>query len=201
MKQNSKRFSSMILALLLVVAALIVYFDLLEPAYGSLQMAKGQELSEQQLLSNEKQVVAQVQGLVTSYQSQSGGDQSVNMALPINEDVAGALAQIYGLASANQVSLQSVGISAQEVAVPAVAPVSDQIEGAAEGGGSIVKPVGSISLTMTAQGSYESLKSFLQSLQTNLRLFDVTNITLTKGTSNQDFFNYSVTAETYYQGS
>lgn len=200
MKQNTKRFSSMILALLLVVASLIAYFDLLEPTYGALQAAKGQELSEQQLLTNEKQIVNQVQSLVASYQSQTQGTQAVNMALPTDEDVAGALAQVYGLASANQIVLESVGVSAQQVAVPAQAPVTDQVEGAAAGG-SIVKPVGSIALTMSAQGSYEALKAFLQSLETNLRLFDVTNVTITRGDLNEDNFTYNITADTYYQGS
>jgi hydrogenase maturation factor len=87
MKQNSKRFSSMILALLLVVAAFVMYFDLLSPAYAALQTEKGQELSNQQLLSNEKQIVTQVQSLISQYQNQTQSQQSASMALPTGPDL------------------------------------------------------------------------------------------------------------------
>lgn len=190
----------MILSLLLVVAALVMYFDLLTPAYASLQTEKGQELSEQQLLTNEKQIVTQVQGLVSEYQSQTQEAQTVSMALPTGEDLSGALNQIYGLADANTINVQSISISVQAVAPAAiVAPVTDQIESAAAGA-AIVKPLGTISFDLGASGSYENLNAFLESLETNLRLFDVQSITLAKtGGTNQDNFQYGITVTTYYQ--
>jgi len=192
----------MILALLLVVAAFVMYFDLLSPAYAALQTEKGQELSNQQLLSNEKQIVTQVQSLISQYQNQTQSQQSASMALPTGPDVAGALNQLYGLASANTINIQSVGVSLQAVAAtPTEAPVTDQIESAAEGA-SITEPLGTISFSLTATGSYENFQAFLQSLETNIRLFDVQAISLaSNGASNQDNFTYSLTVVTYYQGS
>jgi len=191
----------MILALLLVVAAFAMYFELLSPAYATLQTQKGQELGDQQLLSNEKQVVTQVQTLISQYQNQTQAEQSVQMALPNGPDVSGALTQLYGLAAANSISIQSVGISVQAVApTPTGAPVTDQIENAAAGA-SITEPLGTVSFALSASGSYENFKSFLQSLETNLRLFDVGSISITKaGGTSQDNFQYDITVVTYYQG-
>jgi len=195
----------MILALLLLVGALIVYFDLATPAYSDLQNEKGQQISQQNLLQNEQQIVTQVQALVSSYQSQAQGQQSVNLALPVGQNLASALAQIYGTATNDGVSIQSVGITANPPQVQA-APASGDISGAASGG-NIVKPLGSVSFSVTAAGNYESFKSFLKHIETNTRIMDVTAISVqpvasitTKGvTTAQDFFTYNITIVAYYQ--
>src|SRR6185437_8966933 len=101
-------FSSLLLALLCVVGALVVFFDLVQPAYQDLQQTKGKEVSQESFLANERQVVDQVKSLVSSLSAQAQGEQSVALALPVGQDVAGALAQIYGIASANNIGVQNI---------------------------------------------------------------------------------------------
>ncbi|MGD1003741.1 MAG: hypothetical protein ABR884_04190, partial [Minisyncoccia bacterium] len=60
MKQETKRLSSIIIAALIFVAALMVYFEFIIPAYASLQLVKGQGESETTLYANEQQVVSKV---------------------------------------------------------------------------------------------------------------------------------------------
>lgn len=207
MKQNTKRFSSMILALLLLVGALIVYFDLAAPAYSDLQTEKGQQISQQNLLQNEQQIVTQVQALVSSYQSQVQGQQSVGLALPVGKNLANALAQIYGTAANDGVSITSVGVADNAPQIQP-APVSEGSNiGSAASGGDIVKPLGSVSFSVTAAGNYESFKSFLKHIETNTRIMNVTAIAvhpvaivLVKGAPvSQDFFTYTLTIVAYYQ--
>ncbi len=206
MKQETKRLSSIIIAALIIVAALMVYFEFIIPAYTSLQLVKGQEESETTLYANEQQVVSKVKSLLTTYQSDASSSQSVAMALPVGPGVSGALAQIYGIATNANVTIQGTQISTQ--AVQAVAAPATTV-GAAAAAGSIVKPTGTVSFQVTGSASYESFKSFLQELETNIRIFDVTAISLQPAaiaatktqTANADMFNYTITVVTYYQGS
>lgn len=207
MKQNNKRFTSMILALLLLVGALIVYFDFTAPAYSQLQNEKGQELSEQNLLENEQQIVTQVQSLVSSYQSETQGQQSVTLALPVGQNEAGALAAIYGIAANDGMSIQSIGVTSNAPQVQNSTPASGAGLSGAASAGNIVKPLGSISFSVTAAGTYESMKSFLSHIETNTRVMNVSaisvhpaNLVVVKGAPvSQDFFNFAFTITAYYQ--
>jgi hypothetical protein len=206
MKQETKRLSSIIIAALILAAALMVYFEFIIPAYTSLQLVKGQEESETTLYANEQQVVSKVKSLLATYQNDASSSQSVAMALPVGPDVSGALAQIYGIATNANVTVEGTQISTQ--AVQAVTAPATTV-GAAAATGSIVKPTGTVSFQVTGSTSYESFKSFLQELETNIRVFDVTAISLQPASvaatktqaANTDIFNYTITVVTYYQGS
>ncbi len=206
MKQETKRLSSIIIAALILAGALVVYFEFIIPAYTSLQLVKGQEESETTLYANEQQVVSKVKSLLATYQSEASSSQSVAMALPVGPDVSGALAQIYGIATNANVTVQGTQISTQ--AVQAVAAPATTV-GAAAAAGSIVKPTGTVSFQVTGSGSYESFKTFLQELETNIRIFDVTAVSLQPAAiaasktqaANNDMFNFTLTVVTYYQGS
>jgi Tfp pilus assembly protein PilO len=211
MKQESKRLTSIILAALILAAALVAYFEFIVPSYTNLETVKGQEESEQALLANENQIVTQGKALLATYQNDASSSQSVALALPVGQDVSGALAQIYGIASNANVTVQGTAISIQAVQATPAAVQTDGSTGSQLGNaaatGSIVKPTGTISFQVTGSGSYESIKAFLQELETNIRIFNVTAIALqptqTIATKTQaassDVFNYTITVVTYYQ--
>ena len=122
MQQNTKRLISMIVALAFLVAALVVFFDYVEPAYGTVEQLKSNLLASQQFLDTESSTVSQAKILISQYQSQSQDvSSSLDVAMPSGEDIAGALAQVYGLAQANNISVQSIGITSPAVSA---APVS-----------------------------------------------------------------------------
>jgi hypothetical protein len=204
MRQETKRLSGIIIAALILVGALVVYFEFIVPAYTNLEVVKGQEESEATLYSNEQQIASQVKGLLATYKNDTVSNQSVAMALPVGPDVSGALAQIYGIAANTGVAVQGTGVSIQ--AVQAVTP---QAIASAAAAGSIVKPTGIVSFQVVGSGSYEAFKNFLKGLETNIRIFDVTAISLqpapVSGTktqaANQDMFNYTITVVTHYQAS
>lgn len=203
MKQDSKRLTSIIIALLLIVVALVVYFEMIVPAYANLESVKGQEESEQTLFANEKQIVSQVQSLLASYESNSSSSQEVQLALPVGQDVAGALAQVYGIGANSNVTVDDSSISAQAVQAPASGASAGQLTSVAASG-AVVAPVGTVSIQVSGTGTYEAIQAFLQGLQTNIRLFDVTSMSLQpagagSGAPSEDLFNYSVTVVTYYQ--
>jgi hypothetical protein len=204
MKSNSKQLTSAIIATLFFAVALLVYFEMIVPNYANLQTDKGQVLSEQALYTNESSTVNQVEKLLITYQSETSSTQLVNMSLPVGQSVASALAQMYGLATNSGFTLQSAGIAIQAVQAPVTA-VSTNINSVAAQGGSIVRPTGTVTFQLGGSGTYESLKSFLLGLESNIRLFNVTGISIqepgqTKGSS-PDLFNYTITVVAYYQSS
>jgi Tfp pilus assembly protein PilO len=209
MKQDSKRLTSYIIAALFIATALIVYFEMILPAYASLQSDKGQATSEQNLYNNEKQVVGQVQTLITNYQNEASTTAAVNMALPVGQDLSGALAQIYGIAANSGISLTSTGINVQNIQTTPASTAATSITTVAKAGGSIVRPAGTVTFQVQGSGSYESFKNFLTELETNIRLFNVTGISIQPVVSqaarnqsgNPDLFNYTITVVTYYQSS
>lgn len=208
MKQENKQLYSIILAGIILVAALVVYFEFIVPSYTNLEAVKGQEESETTLYANEQQIVSQGKSLLVTYQSETSSSQSVAMALPVGQDISGALAQIYGIAANSNLTIQNIGVSVQAVnaAAPQGGGTGSAIAGAAAAG-SVIKPTGTVSFQISGAGSYESFKSFLQGLETNIRIFNVMAISLQPAAvaatktqaANSDMFNYTVTVITYYQ--
>ncbi len=210
MKQTTSRFSGIILALLLLLLAGVGYFEFVQPAYANLMMLRGQEQAERAFLASEQTIATKAQSVLADYQGQSSSTQAMNMALPIGPDSANAITQLYGLASASGLTVQSVGVSQsaapQSAVQPAAANGSSVVTAA-----SLIKPYGTLTFQVTAMGSYESLKTFLQGLENNVRLFDVSALSIqpvtsvTSGgaviTGTQDLYNYTLSVVAYYQPS
>lgn len=183
----------------MVVIALVLFFDLVQPEYADFEQTKGTLAGENQLYQTESQAVNTAKKIIAQFQQQVQGEQTVGLAMPTREDIAGALAQVYGLAASNGVNVQGVSIS------------SPTIQPAPAGGttGAATKPIGSFSLQVSAVGSYESMTSLISGLETNIRVFDVKNISLAPAQTNaavakgapvtQDLFTYNITVITYYQ--
>ena len=195
MKQTSKRLTSIIVALVCIVAALIVLFDLVQPEYGNVVSLKSQLAGEQSLLATEQAAVSNVNQSLKNYANESQAAQSVALAVPNNEDPAGALAQIYGLAQANGIAIQSITVS--QPSLPQQSSTSSVAN----------LPLASVSFQINAAGSYEAFQNFISGLQTNVRIFDVKTLSITaapsvagsKSGTSQDNFNYNLTVVGYYQ--
>jgi Tfp pilus assembly protein PilO len=199
MKSSTKRFTSSLLALVLLVAALIVYFEMVQPAYGNLEAAKGKLAGEGQMLQNEANTVGQVQKLITAYEGQASAEAALAAALPTGKpDLAGAIAQIYGLAQANSLTIGNLGVSVST-------PIGAAAQAVGAAGSSVpVSPLGTVAFSLTANGSYENFLNFISGLESNLRLFDIRQVSVQPAgavgkSAVQDYFTYTVTVNVYYQ--
>lgn len=196
----------MILALLLLVAAFIVFFDLIQPAYGDLQKKKGQQLNNQNLFDNERVVVDQAKKLLSQYESVSQTKNDLSLAMPSGPNVANALAQLFGIAQNNSIMITNVSVSPPAAAQRQGQQAKTNGTSTSLGVSQIIKPLGVLSFQIVGNGSYESFKSFLAQMETNIRVFDVTSLAVqaaptlpgVKG-GVQNFFTYTLTIVTYYQ--
>ena len=211
MKQTTKRFLSMILGILFLLSSLLMYFELIKPAYSEAQQIKAQKNSLQIFLDSEKSVVERVQKLINSYEEQGKIQRAVSEVLPTKKDIAGAIVQLYGLAQNNGLSVKSFGVSV--VQTPQKKSKAADYENQQLSGfeTSLQKGVGTLSFDIQLGGSYEDLKNFLSALETNIRIFDVEQIgvqpvSATSGTgkpgstsTQSNLFSYSISVKTYYQ--
>lgn len=184
----------------MVIGALFVFFSLIQPAYRESQEVKGQILSKENALKNEQSAATQVQNLLEQYRGDQSPQLAVSSALPLTNDQSEVVHQLQSLASMNQLAVQSIAVSQ-----PAARPLG-QTAPAGRGGvastASLVKPVGVVSIQMRVSGPYASFRAFLEHIETNIRVTDVSAIVIAPvGTSSQDFYNFDLTLSTYYQSS
>ncbi len=196
MKSSTKRLTSAFVALLLFVGAFVIFFDFVQPAYGDLMATRGQLSSQQQTLDNESKTITQIKAVVAKYADQVDAQNQVGAALPMGANLANAVTQIYGLAQANGISVQNIGISVANTGSGARSAPTANLA---------VRPTGTIAFAVSAVGPYEGFLSFLSGIETNLRIFDVKQISIQSTPSTgakaavQNLFNYNVTVNTYYQ--
>ena len=208
MKQSLKRLVSMFLALGFLIASFVLFFDVIQPAYNGVQTLRGQLAGETQALNAETTAVDQALTQISAYKEGSAGQASVSLAVPNGEDLAGALAQVEGIAQNDSVSVTSIGISP-----PALSQQTTASGGSTK---ATTSPLGSFSFDVAGSASYENFKIFLEQLATNIRIFDVKSLTFTPAptvavaapmgknsvatpAANPDLFNYNLTIQTYYQ--
>ena len=204
MKQSSKRLISISVALIFVIAAFVCFFDLVQPTYSNLETLRSKQIGESNYLKDQTAIIKQAQSAIAAYQNEAQGAGNVALAMPSGQDIAGALAQVQGIALNNGIALGSIAITP-----PAIQLQASGVAAANGSSSSLLKPLGNFTLKITGAGSYESFKNFLSELETNIRIFDVKDVSLqpaataanagVRPAGSRDVFNYAVTVATYYQ--
>ncbi len=198
MKQSTKRFFSLIVAFVLVVAAFLIYFNLAEPVYQEAQERKAQAMSRESFVQNQQASILQVKNSIASYKGEGQLQDVVSLALPLNPDLAGAFAQITSLVQNNRLALQGVTVNVPVMQTIAMKSLPGKTSGAFAA--TILKPFGAITFQIRLVGSYEDFKAFLKNLESNIRIFDIQKINFQSAAkSDQNLYTYDVTVNTYYQ--
>ncbi len=201
MKQSVKRLFSSVLALLFIVAAFVTFLNFVEPQYEQVSQLKGQVLSQGQLVDQEKAVINEVKKLVDSYNQSQELRDSVSSALPPTPNLAEALAQLNGLANLSHLTAQAYALSTPTTIVSETARRNpDKTSSQA-----LVQPLSFVIFQVKLLGSYEDFKSFLRTLESNMRVMDIRSVTLQlatpplPGKPAVNLFQYDLTVATYYQ--
>ncbi len=200
MKQSVKRLLSSALALLLVVAAFVIFLNGLQPLYAEVSGIKGQVLGQSALVDREQKVIQEVQKLVSVYEKSQDLRDGVSEALPPAPELAQALAQLNGLAGINHLAAQAYSLSVPVTALPD----SARRDPSKPGQGGLIRPLSSVLFQIKLVGAYEDFQSFLKNLEGNMRVMDVRSFSVqpaTGGTAKgpADLFQYDLTVATYYQ--
>jgi Tfp pilus assembly protein PilO len=174
------------MALMFLIGSIFVYASMIRPALDEIDGLRGKLASRADVLENYGQAVKQLQNLLAQHQETTDVQQQVSLALPIGQNVPQAINQVIGIASANNLTVQSMGL--QQLAIkPATAP--------------LVRGVGTLRMNARVAGNYQNFKSFLKNLETNITLLDITSlkIEVQKEKTGALFLAYTMAIDTYYQ--
>lgn len=187
MKSSTKRALSLLLSAALLLVSLVFYATLIRPEYQTAQELRAELASRSVLLVDQSSTIAQVERLISEYQSVSRLEDNFSLALPEEEQVSSLLAQFNAFSQISGLTIQSVNFT-----YLALKPAPTKL--------SFSRGYGTLRLDLKLLGSYNGFKRFLQALETNIRVMDVSGLRVeTAGRSDQDLFVYTLSVDTYYQ--
>ncbi len=196
MKETTKRNLSLILVFFLL--ALVVFFNFSWPALlktidlnDSLKFAKDEYARQTKSVQLAKQIVDR-------YKNLTNVNQMISLSLPKTDELYNVLVQL-------QRTSADSGLLIQNITIKMPTASSSQTSGtAAAKESSLIKPTQTINLDLSLIGTYESFKTWLNAVETNIRLMDVASINFTSVLSGEkstttNLFNYRVNLNVYYQ--
>ncbi len=186
MRASSKRFVSILLAIVMFIASLFIYSTLILPAYSEVTNLRAEVVARTRLIAEEEASIGQVQKLLSEYKDVAVIQDTISLILPISQNIALGVSQISGLSKINSLILDS--LSTQELAIkPSTQPT-------------LIKGMGTLRFSLHLIGSYENFKAFLKNLETNITLIDLVSLKIESGSRvGGNIFSYSIIADTYYQ--
>lgn len=189
---SGKRFFSMIVTLVCVVAAAVIFFQFVRPAYVETQVVRGEVISRENFVEEQAASIEAAQKLIEKYRSDTQVQDTVSRVLPSTPDVGGALYQLTAIASQYNVQVLSTTAQTPQLSI-AARPASSTAASA-------VRPLGVATFQVKFNARYEDLKGMIEKLESNVRLMDVTAVSVAQGTAGAaGTLAVDLTVATYYQ--
>jgi Tfp pilus assembly protein PilO len=194
MKETAKRNISIILVIVFFGAAMIVFFTLSWPNLTKvfdlnfiLNESKKEYEKQNQSLQLAKSIIEQ-------YKNLNDVNQAVSLTMPKTDEVYNIIVQLNKIAQSSGMSIE--GLSLKEV-------INNELD-VSNNHQNLVKPYQTISIDISLRGSYESFKTWLELVETNIRLMDVKSVSfegvnLSSDKPINNFFNFNVNLDIYYQ--
>lgn len=191
MKYTARRNISLILSLVFVILTLVVFFSMDWPTFQSVGDLNKKITQEQTQYENQYNAVQIAKAIVNQYKSLVSVSQTISLSIPRETEVQNLLAQIDGITSQSGLLLQDVSFENISSSVP-------------KSKTTIVQNYSVLQLTLSLTGNYDSFKTWLNAIETNIRLMDVTKISFaglssSENQKNLGIFNFKVTLNVYYQ--
>ncbi len=190
MKYTTRRNISLLISLALMVAALVVFFSLDWPTISNISESS-KKLSQVKAKYDEQfQSVQVAKSIINQYKSLSGVSQTISLSVPRGPEIQNVVAQLDNLASQSGLEVQSINFD-----MPTLSAL------VAERGDQLAKKNRILNISLSLNGSYESFKTWLSSVESNIRLMDVENISFASlgGATGVGRFNFKVSLSAYYQ--
>ncbi len=184
MKPSSKRAMSLFISAVLLVGASVVYATFVRPTYAEVTTLRGELIAKQKTFEEKQAAVGKVESLIRQYQGAGKLEDVISMSLPQDAEVSSVFNQLQAIAGTNGLSVQVFNVEQL--------PLREMAEK------SLVRPVGTLRLSLRLTGGYEPFKGFVRGLETNIRVMDASSVkveSLGKG----DAYAFTLTVDTYYQ--
>lgn len=160
MKASTKRILSIAFSGVFFIATLVVYGNFIRPTIKDISIKRGEVASNENLFTNQKNAVLEVQDIISQIQSAEDFSQKVGYAIPRGTAVTEALYQVHAISQTTQTDILKFSATTE----PFTSVNNEQI---------VVKRLGTLKVDISARGEYKNLKAFLESLETNIRVMNV----------------------------
>lgn len=167
MRASTKRFYSILASIGFIVGSVYVYGSYIRPTFAQIQQLRGERLAELSALNDLRVTIEAVTGLLREYQGVVEVEETLSLSLPLSEEITTLLNHVQGLGGMNDVRIISMSFQYQPI---------DR-----EDNRSILKPVGSLRITAQIEGDYQSIKTFLEGIETNVRIIDIRSLRIGGG--------------------
>ncbi len=188
MKDSSKRFIGLLASLALLIASFFVFISLIRPEYARINQLRGDLASKEETYANQEKIISEVKNLLDQYDSIAGLRDAVSRAIPQEEDYATALNQVASLARVSGLFLES--IEPTLVSPKGTTSLSSQTPS--------LPVLRTLQMNLKLIGPYDGFKTFLERIETNIRVMDTANITIIPSSS-QSSYTYTLVVKAYYQ--
>jgi len=162
MKASSKRFLSILISAVMFIAAIFVYTSLVLPSYSDIKNLRAEIKSRSDIATEQQNAVNQVQKLLKEYQNVSSVENTIGVMMPLSPDAGLGLNQVASMASVSGLSVDSVSVSKTAITPSAASKMA--------------KGVGILKFNFQLSGDYAGVKSFFQSMETNIALMDLSDL-------------------------
>lgn len=189
MKASTKRALSILFSVLFLIVTVIIYTNLIIPELGEIGRLRGEIASKSQTYNVQKNAVSQVAEIVNQFANAQELQKTLSFAMPIKVNISDALNQWYAISKTSDVNVNGLDIQVKNVIKKPANP--------------LLKGRGSIVVNLEAVGTYDALKEFLSSLETNSRLVTVKSFSFSPlggaVSSAGPLYSLKLEVETYYQ--
>lgn len=186
-----------IIAILGFSASLAIFFLYTKPTYDSVKVLLAQNAQYDQALERAAQLQSLKQSLLSKYNAFDPADiDRLHRLLPDHVDNVRLVLDFDNLARKHSLAIQNVvvGRETKEGSAPGKPTSGDVIGGSS-------KSYDSLTLKFSTQGTYSGFVTFMQDLQSSLRIVDLSSLTLALIGDKQaaePLYRYDVTIRTYW---
>ncbi|HET8581469.1 MAG TPA: hypothetical protein VFL98_03315 [Candidatus Paceibacterota bacterium] len=190
--------------ILLLLVAAVVFFGYTKPAYSHVQELRAQSGQLNQILSEASEFQKLKSQLIARYNALPSDKLArLSKLLPDHVDNVRLILDIDSLAGQNGLALENVVInSGTGASGSGSGSDSDSSDAPTALGAASANqvPYGTLTMQFKTEGSYQHFLQFLHGLEGSLRLVDVTDLTVSQGSSASapDSYAYAMTIQTYW---
>jgi len=185
MKPSSKRLIGVGLSLVFLIGTAFVLSVFILPTTETIQRLRGEEAALGELYDRELARVETVKQVFEQFGGISNLQDTLSLALPIEENVPSIINQVNGIAKISGIVINSIDLQ--------LLPIRSTSQESA------IRPVGTVRIVLDVQGAYESIKLYLQAIETNVRIMDVQKLNVEGGADESQVLNYKIVIHAYYQ--
>ena len=181
---SNKRMLSLLLAVILLLVSLYLFGAFVQPTFADIRALRDEVKTNKEFLEAQQSAKAAFDSLANDVDESSSAENLLASALPKGSDLPQSLHHIQFLSRVHNVSLQAVSV--EDVS----SPLSQQRN-------NLIKNVKTMRVTFSAFSDYDSMKRFLDAIQSNIKLIDVVEMSI--NAQGDSGLSFTFVVDTYYQ--